>query len=222
VTTVSLSLQAVLADRWNIGAEYIPNGAPAVQPAPPVEIAARWSLREDGYLLYVARLVPEKRLDLLLRAWRTVPGDLRLVIAGDSNERRFVRRCRGLADDRVLFVGSQHGGTLAELYSSAAMVVQPSVLEGMPLVMLEAAAYGKCIVASDIQPHTDTLGAGLITFPVDDAAALAARIIQLTGDDAFRRQLGREGQQWVGTHRRWDDVIRRTEEVLRCSAGEAT
>jgi glycosyltransferase involved in cell wall biosynthesis len=84
---------------------YIPNGVCAPAPDPAGRVLDRFGLGAGGYLLFVGRLVPEKAPDLLVRAYRQVPGDHRLVLVGGSS---FTGACteqlRRLAaeDDRVV------------------------------------------------------------------------------------------------------------------------
>ena len=162
---------------------YIPNGVvrPATLP-PPSEIATRFGLHGRDYVLFVGRLVPEKAPDLLLRAFRRIPGDTRLVIAGGSSfTDDFTDSLAALAaeDKRVVLPGYVYGDTLAELYANAAAFVLPSMVEGLPLTLLEAASYGVPVVASSIGPHVEIVGrdaAGHRLVPAGDEAALASAI----------------------------------------------
>jgi glycosyltransferase involved in cell wall biosynthesis len=57
--------------------------------------------------------------------------------------------------------------------------VLPSLLEGLPLTLLEAASYGRPIVATAIPPHVEVLGAdapGHRLVPIDDSDALARAV----------------------------------------------
>lgn len=181
---VSKSLESHYAEEFGRRCCYIPNGVeePVSRPA---EQITRWGLQRGGYVLFVGRLVPEKAPDLLVRAYRSVPGDLPLVIAGDSSfTDEYVARLREEArgDPRVRLCGYVFGDVLAELYSNAAVFVQPSLLEGMPLTLLEAASYGLPVVASDIPPHREIAGecvAAAHLVPPGDEQALARQLTQL-------------------------------------------
>jgi glycosyltransferase involved in cell wall biosynthesis len=183
---VSRQLQQHYAEQFGRRAVYIPNGVDAPVRRKADEITRRWGLTADNFVLHVGRLVPEKAADLLIRAYRDVPGDRPLVIAGDSSfTDAYVARLRKEADGdpRVKFCGYVFGDTLAELYSNAAVFVQPSRLEGLPLTLLEASSHGIPVVASDIAPHREILGraaSGLV--PVGDQAALSGRITEFLGD----------------------------------------
>ncbi|HET6625229.1 MAG TPA: glycosyltransferase family 4 protein [Nocardioidaceae bacterium] len=205
---VSRELQSHYAAEFGRECVYIPNGVDAPMLRSAYEISRRWGLRRGGFALFVGRLVPEKSPDLLIRAYRAVPGDLPLVIAGDSSfTDEYVSELRAEAsgDPRVLLCGYVYGRALAELYSNAAVFVQPSRLEGMPLTLLEAASYGAPVVASDIPPHREIAGeqvAAMHLVPPNDERALADRIAEVLAHpeparaDALRRHV-------LGTFR-WD------------------
>jgi len=182
---VSRTLADHYQQKYGRSTTYIPNG---VEPPPrspaPQEIATRFGLHGRDYVLFVGRLVPEKAPDLLLRAFRRVPGDIRLVIAGGSSfTDRYTESLAGLAaeDKRVVLPGYVYGDTLAELYANAAAFVLPSLVEGLPLTLLEAASYGTPVVASAIGPHAEIVGAegpGHLLVPPGDERALAAALEQ--------------------------------------------
>lgn len=138
----------------------IPNGINARPRLQPKEIKERFGLKGKDYILFVGRLVPEKAPDLLVRAFRHLDGDLRLVIAGGSSfTDDYVNNLHELAskDPRVIMAGYVYGDLLDELYTNAAFFVLPSNLEGLPITLLEAASYGVPVVASDIEPHKEVL-----------------------------------------------------------------
>jgi glycosyltransferase involved in cell wall biosynthesis len=206
-------------------ATYIPNGVDTPTMRAPHAIAARWGLTTGSYVLFMGRLVPEKAPDLLLRAFRRLPGDLRLVIAGGSSfTDGFVEGLgRAVAGEpRAILAGYVYGEEKDELYTNAAAFVLPSSLEGLPLTLLEAASYGTPVVASDIPPHLEVIGTdapGRRLFATGSEEGLA---------DALRRSLAetkveREGagafrDQVLATYR-WDEVTDEIEDVYRRITG---
>ena len=199
----------------------IPNGVEPGERRPAVAITDRWDLSPGSYALFVGRLVPEKAPDLLVRAWRHVEGDRKLVSAGGSSfTDDYVRSLERLAaqDDRVVLAGYVFGSPLEELYANAAAFVLPSALEGLPLTLLEAAAYGTPIVASDIPPHLEVLD--------DDAPG--HRLFRAGSEDSLLEALARsfrdpeaetEGaaklRDRVLESYRWDMVVDETERLYR-------
>lgn len=198
---VSQTLQEHYRTHFGRDATYIPNGVDEPAEVPPTEIVDRFGLQPGSYALFVGRLVPEKAVDLMVEAYAEVPGDQRLVIVGDSSfTDEFTQRLRALGarDPRVLFTGFAFGPTLGALYRHAGVFVQPSLLEGLPLTLLEAASYGVPVVASDIPPHLEVLGRepgpGRRVVPVGDRHALSAAIGTALGVGAVDAAAQRRAQ----------------------------
>ena len=115
---------------------YLPNGVAPATPHAAELITEKWGLGRDGYILFLARIVPEKGLHYLIDAWQSlrarVHTDKKLVIAGGASHssdyyREIVGKCAG--DDSIVMTGFVEGQTLAELYSNAALYVLPSDIE---------------------------------------------------------------------------------------------
>jgi glycosyltransferase involved in cell wall biosynthesis len=107
-------------------------------------------------LLHVGSTIPRKRIDLLLRVCAAVGRahtSVRLLRVGGplTPEQREIARRAGLADDRVVEIGTVDDSTLAALYRRAAIVLQPSEREGFGLPLVEALASGTPTMASDIE-----------------------------------------------------------------------
>jgi glycosyltransferase involved in cell wall biosynthesis len=210
---VSRDLSEYYSRRHNCDSIYIPNGVQDPIRRPASEISARFGLTERGYVLFVGRLVPEKAPDLLIRAFRRIPGNVRLVLAGGSSfTTDFVRGLHELAagDPRIVFTDYAYGPLLEALYNNAAAFVLPSNLEGLPLTLLEAASFGLPIVASAIPPHLEVIGTsapGHRLFAPDDERSLR---------DALQQTLATGAAEWVGAHAlrqrvleryRWDATV---------------
>ena len=197
---------------------YVPNGVD-----PPLHHSTaeldQFGLTPGSYVLFVGRLVPEKAPDVLIRAFRRIPGDVRLVVAGGSSfTAAYAGSLRQIAagDDRVLLPGYVYGSALAALYANAAAFVLPSTVEGLPLTLLEAASYATPVLASDIAPHVEILGTsrpGHRLFPVGDEDALAGGLAtMLAGGPAEAEGAAALSRRVLATYR-WDDAARAAEEV---------
>lgn len=180
---VSKALRDHYRERYGREATLINYGVnrPSMVPSGPV--LEELGLRPGRYALNVGRLVPEKALDLLITAFRDVADpDVRLVIAGGTSYTDdYVTKLRRLAaeDDRVVMAGYRFDRELGELYSNAGAFVTASLLEGLPLTLLEAASYGLPIVASDIAPHGELLtdlGPGRTLVPAGETGPLGEAI----------------------------------------------
>lgn len=224
VVVVSRELGRVYAERHHRATVYIPNGAPTVTPIPPGPTLARFGLDAGHYALFVGRLVPEKCPDLLIRAFREVPGDARLVIVGDTaNTRGYTSELQKLAaaDPRVVMTGYLFGAELGEVMTSAGVFVQPSTLEGLPITLLEAAAYERPVVVSDIAPHLEVVGSsapGHRVFPDGALGELTAAVAAELADPAAGADGGRELAKAVRAHYDWDAATDQLIEVYRRAA----
>ncbi len=199
-------------------ATLIPNGVERKQLLPANEIKTRWGLEEGSYVLYLGRLVPEKRAELIVEAYRALETGKRLVIAGggsDTSEYEAGLREAAASDPRVLFTGFVDGAPLAELYSNAYVYVLPSDVEGMPMSLLEAMAYGRCCVTSDIPECADVLAGRGVTFPKGNASGLVAALGGVLNDSAFARECGEAARDYVQETYDWDSVVERTLELYR-------
>lgn len=143
--------------------------------------------------LYVGRLDPEKNVDVLLRAFEDVPGELVVVGSGTEEE-----RLRALATDRVRFVGPLDRDELVEWYARADAFVLPSRSEPWGMVLNEAAAAGLPLVATEeVGAAHDLIEHGVNGFrvPSGDADALAEALRRLANDEVFRREAGARSRE---------------------------
>lgn len=202
-------------------AVVIPNGIEARRSLPASEIATRWDLKKDSYILYLGRLVPEKRADLLIDAFSRLNTNMRLVIAGggsDTSGFEASLRQQAASDGRVIFTGFVTGRPLAELYSNAYAYVLPSDVEGMPLSLLEAMSYGCCCVTSDIPECADVLAGSGRTFKQGDADDLLRVLAGLIDAPESAGDLGEAAKAHVLSTYDWDSVVERTLEIYRGDA----
>lgn len=194
-------------------AELVRNGAPgdrvaiipnAVESRPAPSDAAiaavrqQWQLdAEDRVILSVGRLSREKgHLDLItaFRQWlATAPRQQRftLLLAGDGPDRQRLEKAASDLGDRVRFLG--HQTDVWPLYFIADIFVLPSHSEGSPLVLLEAMAAGRAILATAVggTPETVESGVSALLVPPRDIDQLQAALTRLSSDREQRTRLGR-------------------------------
>lgn len=199
---------------------YIPNGTSAAEKLEPREITQKYGLEKDGYFLFLGRLVPEKGIHHLIRAFRDVGTSKRLVIAGSASDTdAYAAELHRLAaaDRRVLFTGFAAGRILGELYSNAYAYVLPSELEGMPISLLEAMSYGCCCVVSDIPGCAETVEDHGLLFPRGNTAALRECLQQLCDRPELAEHYRAGAAALVRGKYNWDEV---TEQTLALYGGD--
>lgn len=180
---VSKSLQKFYLEKYNKKTFYIPNG---IESPPPLSSQADESIRgklgieKGNYFLFVSRLVPEKGCATLIRAFKNVKTDMKLVIAGgDSHSGDYVARLKNeaIGDKRIIFAGYVYGEELNALYYNTAAFVLPSFLEGLPIVLLEAMIHGCTVIVSDIPENIEVV-------KPDESTGNEMGIIFKTGDES--------------------------------------
>lgn len=183
-------------------------------------------------LLFVGQLQPFKGLDYLLRALPAVRDfhprvKLRIVYQTGALLDRYRKHAARLGLDGCLeFAGSRTPAGLAQLYSTAAVVVSPSLGECLSTVVLEAMCCGATVVATDVGGIREQLDedTGVIV-PPRDSAALARAISTLLADGDQRRRLGQAA--WRKAHAHFtvrqmiDRHVRLYEELLETHARAA-
>lgn len=218
IIVLSRSAQDYFEQIYNRSTVFVPNGMNPKEYRPADEIEKRWGLEKNSYILFLGRLVPEKRPELLIEAFKKLDADKRLVIAGGASDTsEYEKELRDMAegDKRILFTGFVTGDTLAELYSNAYCYVLPSDVEGMPMSLLEAMAYGRCSVTSDIPECADVLAGNGMTFEKGNADALRAVLQNLLEAPEHVQQLGTEAKRHVEESYSWDSVVAKTLAIYR-------
>jgi glycosyltransferase involved in cell wall biosynthesis len=198
----SLTAQGVANERI----EIIPNGidlnyfaaiSPAPQPIPTVGC--------------IARLSPEKGVDLLVKAAALLP-HIHFLIAGDGPERRTLMQ---QAPENVNFIGRIED--TRQVYGKADLIAIPSRQEGQGLVALEAMASGVPLVASRVGGLAEMLAdkeTALLTAP-EDPEGLAKAIEALINDKPLREKLQAQGRKLVQERYDIRQMIQATEKVYR-------
>jgi glycosyltransferase involved in cell wall biosynthesis len=162
IITDSRSVEAYYVARYGAPSTYIAYGAD-VEWAPPGEHLSRYGLRPRGYILFVGRLVPENCVHHLLDAFDGLRTDLKCVIVGDAPyAEAYIRRLRGTRNPNVVFTGYLFGEGYRELGSNAYCFVEPSEVGGTHPALIEAMAFGNCVVVNDTPSNLEAMGeAGL-------------------------------------------------------------
>jgi glycosyltransferase involved in cell wall biosynthesis len=149
---------------------------------------------DDVVVAIAARLVPVKRIDRLLRIAIAL-GDverLRVLVAGGGElQDELPRSAAAIAlGERVCWLGFRQD--IRAIYAAADIVVLTSDTEGTPTSLIEAAACGVPVVATDVGGVRTVVEDGVTGFvvPAADERAFARRVRELAADHGLRTRLG--------------------------------
>lgn len=198
-------------------AVYIPNGVEIKNRPNSTLYIESLGVKSKRYILFLARLVPEKNAHLLINSFKNTPCELNLIIAGDgSYTDQYVKKLQEMAqsDARIIMTGGVYGENKEELLSNAALFVLPSSIEGLSLALLEAMSYGIYPLVSDIPENAEVvLPAGGSTFKNGDEQDLTAKLKALTDDLSLLETKSKLLIEKASTVYSWENIAQETEKV---------
>ncbi len=131
------------------------------------ETLEKHGLQPRKYVLFVGRMVPENRAELLIEAFRAVPraSGVKLVIVGDAPYvDDYKKELVALADDRVIFTGYAFKEAYRELSRHCLFYVLASGVEGTRPVLLDQMGFGNCVLVRDSAANSDVVAEAGIKF----------------------------------------------------------
>lgn len=215
---LSKNMKQYIKDKYNADAVLFANGVDRPQKKEPKIIKNKFSIDKDEYLLSLGRIVPEKGIHYLIKAFKKCKTSKKLVIAGGAEANReyynsLVKLAEG--DPRIIFTGYVYGDTIAELYSNAYIFLLPSNLEGMANALLEAMSYGNCCLVSDIPENTEVVGKHAEWFEKGNVKNLQLKLQYLLDHEEVVKDYKDSAADYILNQYDWDKVVDQMLEVYR-------
>jgi glycosyltransferase involved in cell wall biosynthesis len=207
--TDSRVVEANYRERFDRAAIYIPYGSER-EPLPPGDTLAKFGLTPGEYVLFVGRLVPENCVDHLVDAFPGLRTNFKCVIVGgaayaDAYIQTLHEKAK--ADPRIVMTGYLFGEGYQELGANASIFVETSGVGGTHPALVEAMAFGRCVVAYNTPENLETMGdAGRSYDGAKGAEALAPVLQDLLDHPGTVRELGLAAGQRSRAHYTWDAV----------------
>jgi len=242
IIVVSRFTARTLGEAQGISSERIYVIYPSVDPVLLALAESEMARPREGpvRLLTVARLSAEERYkgcDTVIHALPFVlkdAGPVQYVIVGDGDDRPRLERLAERAGMKatVTFMGYVSKQELAAQYRACDVFVMPSVAERRPngwtgegfgIAYIEAAAFGRPVVAGGGGGAPEAVQDGVTGFIVDSAnvAGVAAALIHLARDETMRTRMGKAGRQWVQERFTFDHFQRAVSAAIRAVVGVA-
>ena len=218
IIVLSKNVQEYFQETYQRHTVYIPNGISRPQHREADLIQERFGLEKDGYILFLARIVPEKGLHYLIDAYRQLDTEKKLVIAGGcSHSQEYMDEIRRICatDHRIVLTGFVQGRELEELYSNAWLFVLPSDIEGMAISLLEAMSYGNCCLVSDIEECVSVVEDKALVFKKSVVTELHKKLQSACDDETMVAAYKNKAADFICSQYCWDDVVEKTLEVYR-------
>ena len=197
---------------------YIPYGANLRLEDCGTATLEKFRLQPRGYILFVGRLVPENRAELLIQAFRHVPHDtgVKLVIVGDAPySDDYKKELVTLADDRVIFTGYAFDEAYRELSRHCIFYILASGVEGTRPVLLDQMGFGNCVLVRNTSANSDVVaGAGLKFEDADEEASLTERMTYLLAHREVIEEYREKAVERVKEAFSWEAVTRQYLELF--------
>lgn len=204
-------------ETYNRETIFIPNGVAEPNLVSSEIISEKYGISSNEYILFLARIVPEKGLDYLIDAWKQLSEEnkkgKKLVIAGGASHSSeyFNEVMNKISDDEtIVATGFIQGKVLEELYSNAYLYVLPSDIEGMPMSLLEALSYGNTCLVSDIPENTSIINDSSFSFKKSDVEDLKNKLIEILDKNILSHE-----NKYIPYS--WDYVVSKTLEKYKHS-----
>lgn len=228
----SRNTAGILRDDWAVPETRIRVVHPGVDverfapAAPDPAVRARLGWGDRPVVLTVGRLQKRKGQDTMIRALarvrRSVP-DVLYAIAGDGEERGALEEliARESLGQHVLLMGEVSESILLDCYRQCDLFVLPNRrvgadIEGFGMVLVEAQACGRPVVAGDSGGTAETMDVphtGRIV-SCDGPDALAETVAQLLGDADLRARMGVQARRWACKHFDWNALGRQAADLF--------
>ena len=197
----------------------VPNGVDIekFKPSSNIDAAKRqFKLGNEPCVLYVGGLIPRKGLPFLVDAAKKIVkvySETKFLVVGKGPLKNQLQSSISAANlsDNFNFLGSVKEGMLLVLYDCADAFVLPSTQEGQGIVLLEAQASAKPVVAFDVGGVNETVLNGETGFLVKRGSTdgLADALLKLISDKALREKMGANGRRFVAENFTWDICARK-------------
>lgn len=216
IIVLSESVKKYFKDTYKRDTIFIPNGVNKPEIKDANVIKEKWNLEKDSYILFLARIVPEKGLHYLIDAFKEINTNKKLVIAGGAshtNDYMEQIKTKVATDDRILMTGFVQGEELEELYSNCYLYCLPSDIEGMPISLLEAMSYGRNCLVSDIEENVQVCQNYATMFKKGNANDLKEKLEKIISNNELVKNS--EISEYILKKYNWNDIVDETLELYK-------
>ena len=187
--------------------------------------------QKNVVISFVGRLIYAKGVQDLLHAVVQIrnikirePKNIIVNIVGDGTYRPALERITHelKLDDNVRFLGEMTKEQVREILWQTDIFINPSHSEGLPRSVLEAAAAGLPIIATDVGGTREILPTkdhGLLV-PMQNQDKFADALMLLINDKNLRKKLGANAQSYVKENFDWDKITEQYIEMMEQLTGD--
>jgi len=219
VIVLSQNMKEYFKSTYGRDVKFISNGIAKPEIFPAEIITDKYDLKKDDYILFLARLVPEKGVHYLIEAYNQLSkanGNVMLkklvIVGGHSQISEYAEQIKkdANANPNIIMTGFIQGRELTELLSNAYIFVLPSDVEGMSISLLEAMSYGNCCLVSDIPENTEVVEEAAISFRKGNVTDLKEKIEYLFAKPEVVEKYRHGSSDFICNKYDWEEVVDQT------------
>ncbi len=211
----SKRIQAYYKEQFKRNTKYISYGA-NINTMPPGAMMEKYGLKKRRFVLYVSRLEPENNAHIVIKAYEKVFSDMPLVIVGDAPyAKKYIAGLRSTQDKRIIFTGYVFGERCNELRSNAYMYIHGNEVGGTNPALLEAMAYGNCIIVNGVKFNREVIGHAGLWYEPNNTADLIAKIEYLMANPNEAEKYRSMAIGKIKSHYNWDMIAEEYENLFK-------
>jgi glycosyltransferase involved in cell wall biosynthesis len=211
-------------ERYSCSSSVIAYGALALR-RPAGTVLAELGVKPGEYLLYVSRLEPENNaLGVIqayamlcsLRSAEQLPAPFPLVIVGDAPyASEYKDSLRAAVVPGVIFAGFRFAEAYQELQSHCYLYIQATEVGGTHPALIEAMAYGNCVLANSTPENREVLAESGEFYPLNDFRALAELMARMLVEPEQVKQLGQRAHARATAVYDWEAITSQYERLFQ-------
>jgi len=158
VIVISDVINKILQNKYRrMDCKLIYNGVNLPKKSISTEYIKSLGLEKNRYIIAVGRFVEEKGFHDLIKAYKMIDTNIKLVLVGDADhEDKYSLNLKKIAKESgVVLTGFIREEKLNQIFSHARLFVMPSYHEGLPIALLEAMSYNLDVLVSDIPANLE-------------------------------------------------------------------
>lgn len=206
-------LQGYCKTRYGADTTIISNGVSTPAARIGTDKLTKFGLEKNGYVAMVSRLVRHKGAHHLIAAYAELQksgqtqGKKLAIVGGSAFTDVYVAELKTQASGipGIVFTGNLSGDELAQVFYNSYAVVHPSESEGLPMSVLEAMAYGKAVLASDIPEHMEVIRDHGLPFRNKSVEDLTRKLKSLLSHPEIATEIGIGAKSFIMENYHWDD-----------------
>lgn len=206
--------------QYNTSSTMIAYGAEVERTIDPAAVRA-WGVEHDDYVLYVSRLEPENNALLVIKAFKQVQTNRKLLVVGDAPyAQEYIKGLRLCAadDPRIIFTGFVFGDAYRALQQNARCYIHATEVGGTHPALLEAMGYGNCVLTLATPENIEVAGDAAMHYR--NCEELTAQLQSVLEDDERINRHRKQSQRRISERYTWEHVVTQYELLFARLAGK--